>query len=61
MTLFSVPTTDGIFVKSYGFLPFTKNMRRIIGKNTSKTLKGKYSQKLIDHAKKSPLHAFITS
>ena len=40
-----------IFVKSYGFLPSAKNLDENIGKNISKILSGKYSQKLPDHGK----------
>ena len=47
MTRYSVQPRDWIFVKGYGFLSFAKN----IGKN--KNLSGKYSQKLLDHAKRS--------
>ena len=35
-----------IFVKASGFLSFAEKMEKNIGKNI-----GKYSQKLIDHAK----------
>ena len=40
---------DRIYVKEYGFLSFTRNM----GKN----LRNKYSQKLLDSAKKSTTDA----
>ena len=50
MTRYSV-TRDEIFVKGYRFLSFAKNMGKNIGKNISKNLSGKYSQKLLDHAK----------
>ena len=40
-----------VFVKGYGFLSFAKNMVKIISKNISKNLSGKYSRKLLDHAK----------
>ena len=40
-----------IFAEGYGFLSFAKNMGKNIGENISKNLSGKYSQKLIDHAK----------
>ena len=43
MMRYSIQPKDQIFVKGYGFLCFAKNM----GKNLS----GKYSQKLLDHAK----------
>ena len=45
MTSYSVQYRDKIFVKGYGFL--AKN----IGKNISKRLNSKYSQKLLDRAK----------
>ena len=40
-----------VFVKGYGLLSFAKNMVKIISKNISKNLIGKYSKKLLDHAK----------
>ena len=40
-----------VFVKGYGFLSFAKNMVKIISKNVSKNLSGKYSKKLLDYAK----------
>ena len=40
-----------VFVKGYGFLSFAKNMVKILSKNISKNLSGKYSKKLLDHAK----------
>ena len=52
-----VQPRDQIFVKGYGFLSFAKYM----GKNTSKNLSGKYSQKLLVHAKKSATDAITTS
>ena len=42
MTRYSVHPRDQIFVKDYGFFSFAKNMDGNVGK---------YSQKLIDHAK----------
>ena len=39
------------------FLPFAKNMGKFIGKNISKGLNGKYSQKLLDHAEQSATDA----
>ena len=51
---YSVQPSDLIFVKSYGFLSFAKNMGKNIGKNISKNLSYKYSQKLLDHAKNLP-------
>ena len=47
---YSVQPRDQIFLKSYGFLSFAKNMGKNIGKNRSKNLSSKYSQKLLDHA-----------
>ena len=59
MTRYSVQ--PGIFVKSYGFLPFAKNMGKNIGKNISESLNSKYCQKLLDHAKQSATDALKTS
>ena len=42
-----------MFVKSYEFLSFSKNMGKNIDKNISKHFSGKYSQKLLGHAKQS--------
>ena len=50
---YSVQPIDGIFVKGYGFLSFSKN----IGRNVSKNLGGKYKQKLLDHSKQSATDA----
>ena len=61
MTTYSVQSRDRIFVKGYGFLSFAKNMGRNIGNKISKNLRGKYSQKLLDHAKKSATDAIKTS
>ena len=46
---YSIEPKDQIYVKGYGFLSFVKN----IGKNLS----NKYSQKLLDIAKKSTTFA----
>ena len=43
MTCYSVQPRDRIFVKGYGFLSFAKSMGKIICKNISKNLSGKYS------------------
>ena len=51
MTPYSVQFRDWIFVKSYGFLSFAKNVGENIGKNLSKNSNGKYKQKLLGHAK----------
>ena len=56
MTRYSVQTRDRIFVKGYGFLSFAKNLGENIGMSISKNLSGKYSQKLLDHAKQYPQH-----
>ena len=42
-------------------MSFDKNMGRNIAKNICKNLTGKYSQKLLDHAKKSGTGAFKTN
>ena len=57
---YSVQPRDRIFVNSYGFLSFAKNMGKNTGKNISKTLSDKYSQKLLDHGKKSATDALKT-
>ena len=49
-----------IFVKGYWFLSFAENMGRNIGKNISKSLNSKYSQKLLDHTKRSATDALKT-
>ena len=51
MISYSIHSRDRIFVQGYGFLTFLKNMGKNIGKNVGKNLSGKYSQKLLDHAK----------
>ena len=48
MMSYSLQPRDQIFVKGYEFLSFAKYM----GKKLSKNLCDKYSQKLLDHAKK---------
>ena len=65
---YSVQPIDRIFVKGYEFLSFAKNMVKIIGKNISKSLSGKYGpgmlamrQKFLDHAKQSVTDALNTS
>ena len=56
----SIEPRDRIYVKGYGFLSFAKN----IGKNVtkvSKSMSNKYSQKLLDRAKKSATDAIKTT
>ena len=53
MRRYSVEPSDPIFVKSYSFLYFAKNIAKYISKNISKMLSDKYSQRLLDHAKQS--------
>ena len=43
MTHYSVQPRDQIFIKSYGFLSFARNMAKNVGKNISKNLSSKYS------------------
>ena len=52
---YSVRPRDRIFVEGYGFFSFAKNMCKIIGKNISKNLSGKYSQKLLIMLNNLPL------
>ena len=42
-------------------MPFAKYLTKNIGKNISKNVSGKYSQKLLDHAKQSGTDAFKTA
>ena len=42
MMRYSVQPREQIFVKSYGFLFFAKNMSKNNGKSKSKNLSGKY-------------------
>ena len=44
-------TDPMVFVKRYVFLSFAKNICKNIDKNINQ--RGKYSQKLLDHAKES--------
>ena len=60
MARYSVQPRDRIFIKGYGFLPFSKKMTKNIGKNISKSLSSKYIQKLIDHAIPSATDALKT-
>ena len=57
---YSVQHRDKIFVKSYAFLSFAKNMGKNIGKNVSKNMSGKYCQNILDHAKKSAMDTLKT-
>ena len=50
---YSIEPRDRIYVKGYGFLSFAKNM--------GKGLSNKYSQKIIDAAKKSTIDAIKTA
>ena len=61
MIPYSIHPRDRTFVKVYGFLSFAKNMGKNIGKNINKNLSGKYSQKLLDHAKQSATDALKTT
>ena len=53
MTRYSVQQRDWIFVKSYEFLSFARNTRKMTGENIMKNLSKKYSQKILYHAKQS--------
>ena len=50
---YSIKPKDRIYVKSYGFLSFAKDL--------GKSLSNKYSQKLLDSAKKSTTDAIKTA
>ena len=51
MTRYSVQPRDQTFVKTYGCLSAAKNLGKKYGKNICKNLRGKYSQKPLEHAK----------
>ena len=57
MTCYSVQPRSEISVKGYGFFSFARNMGKIVGKNISKNLSGKYRRKRLDHAKQSTIDA----
>ena len=57
---YSIEPRDRIYVTGYGFLSFAKNIGRHANKVT-KNLSNKYSQKLLDTAKKSTTDAIKTS
>ena len=61
MTSYSVQPRGWIFVKSHGFLYFTKNKSKNIGKNISKNVSSKHSQNLLDHAKQWGIHVLKTA
>ena len=48
---YSVQFRDQIFVKVYRILSFVKDTNKNIGKNITKSLSSKYSQKILNHAK----------
>ena len=57
----SVQPRDAKFVKGYGLFSFAKNIAKNIVKIINKNLTSKYSQKLLDHAKKSATLALKTA
>ena len=61
MVRYSVQPRNRIFVKGYGFLSFAKNMGENIGKNIRKNLSDKYTQKILDHIKRSATDALKTT
>ena len=61
MTPYSVQKRCRIFVKGYGFMSLAKNMGGNIGKNRSKNLHSKHSQKIIDHTKQSATDTLKTA
>ena len=58
--LYSIEPRDIIYVKSYGFLSFAKNIGAHATK-VAKSMSNKYSQKLLDSAKKSTTDALKTA
>ena len=57
---YSIEPRDKIYVKGYIFFSFAKNMGRHANK-VAKSLSNKYSQKLLDSAKKSTMDAIKTA
>ena len=57
---YSIERTDKIYVKSYRFLSFAKNIGTHATK-VAKNMNNKYSQKLFDSAKKSTIHSIKTA
>ena len=53
MISYSVQSSGQLFVKGYAFLSFAKKVSENSGKNITKNLSGKYSQKPLGHAKQS--------
>ena len=60
MIRYSVQPRDRLFVKSYGFLPFARNMGKNVGKNLSNNLSNKNCQKFLDNAKRFAKDALKT-
>ena len=57
---YSTEPKDRIYVKGYGFLSFAKNIGTHATK-VAKNMSNKYSQKLLDSAKKSTTDAIKTA
>ena len=57
---YSIEPRDRIYVKGYGFLSFAKNIGTHAGK-VAKSMSNKYSQKLLDIAKKATTDAIKTA
>ena len=57
---YSIEPRDRIYVDSYGFLSFPKNMGRHANK-VAESLSNKYGQKLLDSTKKSTTDAIKTA
>ena len=57
MKHYSVQPRDIMFVKGYELFSFAKN----IGKNISKTLSGKHSQEILNHAKQPATYSMKTA
>ena len=57
MMHYSFQPKDQVYVKGYRLLSFLINMGKNIGKNISNNLRGKCSQKRLDHDKQSAADA----
>ena len=58
---YPIEPKDRIFVKGYNFFCFASNMSKNVGENLSKSVSGKFSQKLFDYAKQYATDTFKTA
>ena len=61
MVRYPIEPKDRIFVKGYNCFCFASNMNKNVGENLSKSVSGKFSQKLFDYAKQYATDTFKTA